>query len=163
MAPTIRAAAADAAGHLWVSFVEPFTYVFDADGDKIRTVQFRAAGTIAPDSLFFEPGGRLLVTPGLYMFDVRSRYEAEAGGWRLGALVRSESAGLVILEPRASSHELQLRPDPHFERHRPLQDVAEDVLLDVLVEQVGHLDHAPSPSLRPLRAERCRSPSCTRR
>jgi hypothetical protein len=73
VAPTIRTAAADAGGHLWVSFVEPFTYEFDEDGDKIRTVQFRAAGTIAPNSLFFEPGGRLLVTPGLYIFDVQSR------------------------------------------------------------------------------------------
>jgi hypothetical protein len=73
VAPTIRTAAADASGHLWVSFVEPFTYEFDAEGDKIRTVQFRAAGTIAPNSLFFEPGGRLLVTPGLYIFDVRSK------------------------------------------------------------------------------------------
>jgi hypothetical protein len=71
--PTIRTAAADAAGHLWVSFVEPFTYEFDEDGDKIRTVQFRAAGTIAPNSMFFDPGGRLLVTPGLYIFDVRSK------------------------------------------------------------------------------------------
>jgi hypothetical protein len=71
--PTIRTAAADSAGHLWISLVEPITYEFDADGDKIRTVQFRAAGTIAPNSLFFEPGGRLLVTPGLYIFDVRPR------------------------------------------------------------------------------------------
>ena len=35
-------------------------------------------------------------------------------------------------------------PDAHLERHRPLQDVAEDVLLDVLIEQVGHLDQLPS-------------------
>jgi hypothetical protein len=70
VSPTIRAAAADARGHLWISFVEPFTYEFDADGDKIRTVQFRAAGILSPNSLFFEPGGRLLVTPGLYMFDI---------------------------------------------------------------------------------------------
>jgi hypothetical protein len=68
--PTIRTAAADAAGHLWISLVEPFTYEFDADGDKIRTLQLRAAGLLSPNSLFFEPGGRLLVTPGLYMFDV---------------------------------------------------------------------------------------------
>jgi hypothetical protein len=58
---------------LWVSLVEPFTYEFDEDGDKIRTVQFRAAGTIAPNSMFFDAGGRLLVTPGLYIFDVRSK------------------------------------------------------------------------------------------
>ena len=70
MAPTIRTAAVDCDGHLWISFVEPITYEFDADGDKIRTVQFRAAGLLSPNSLFFQPGGRLLVTPGLYMFDV---------------------------------------------------------------------------------------------
>ncbi len=68
--PTIRTAAADAHGHLWISFVEPFTYEFDSDGDKVRAVQFRAAGILSPNSLFFGPGGRLLVTPGLYMFDV---------------------------------------------------------------------------------------------
>jgi hypothetical protein len=69
--PTIRAAAVDATGHLWTSFVEPFTYEFDADGDKIRTVQFRAAGIVSPNHLFFDAGGRLLVTPGLYVFDVK--------------------------------------------------------------------------------------------
>ena len=51
-----------------VSFVVPYTYVFDRDGDKTRTVQFRAAGIIAPNSLFFGNGDRILVTPGLYEF-----------------------------------------------------------------------------------------------
>ena len=67
--PTVRAAAIDARGRLWISFMVPYTYVFDADGDKIRAVQFRAAGVIAPNSLFFGRNGRLLVTPGLYEFD----------------------------------------------------------------------------------------------
>ena len=66
--PTIRAAALDASGRLWISFVVPFTYVYDRDGDKIRTLQFHGAGLVAPDSLFFERRGRLLVTPGLYEF-----------------------------------------------------------------------------------------------
>lgn len=66
--PTVRSAAVDASGNLWVAFIVPHTYVFDADGDKIRTVQFRGAGTIAPNSLFFGHKGRLLVTPGLYEF-----------------------------------------------------------------------------------------------
>jgi len=70
-APTIRAATADAGGHLWMSFVEPFTYEFDAEGDKIRTVQFRAAGIVSPNHLFFDGSGRLLVTPGLFVFDVK--------------------------------------------------------------------------------------------
>ena len=43
-------------------------YVFDRDGDKVRTVQLRGAGIMAPTSLFFGRHGRLLVTPGLYEF-----------------------------------------------------------------------------------------------
>jgi len=40
-------------------------HVFDAEGDKVRTVQFRGAGIISPASFFFTPKGRILVTPGL--------------------------------------------------------------------------------------------------
>ncbi len=68
--PTVRAAAVDPAGNLWVSLWLPFTYVYDVEGDKIRTVQFRGAGTLSPDSLFFESQDRLLVTPGCYRFAV---------------------------------------------------------------------------------------------
>lgn len=68
--PAIRAAAVDPRGQLWVSLAVPFTYVFDADGDKIRTVQFRAAGIIGPTSLAFSRTGTLLVTPGCYEFRV---------------------------------------------------------------------------------------------
>jgi hypothetical protein len=67
--PVVRAAAVDPDGRLWVSFLVPYTYVFDTDGDKIRTVQFRAAGLIAPTSLTFAARTRLLVTPGLFEFD----------------------------------------------------------------------------------------------
>jgi hypothetical protein len=67
--PTIRTAAVDSHGSLWISFVIPYTYVFDRDGDKARTLQFRGAGAVAPSSLFFGKAGRLLVTPGLYEFD----------------------------------------------------------------------------------------------
>ncbi len=66
--PLVRAAAVDGSGHLWVAFTTPFTYVFGGDGEKIRTVQFRAAGLIAPTSLSFTTKGRLLVTPGCYEF-----------------------------------------------------------------------------------------------
>jgi hypothetical protein len=69
--PTVRAAAVDRSGHLWVSFAVPYTYVFDGQGDKIRAVQFSAAGIISPTSLFFTSTGRLLVTPGCYEFDPR--------------------------------------------------------------------------------------------
>ncbi len=71
VAPTVRAAALDPAGRLWVSFVVPFTYVFDGLGEKVRTVQFQAAGLAAPNSLSFPSPGRLLVTPGCFEFDVR--------------------------------------------------------------------------------------------
>jgi hypothetical protein len=71
--PTVRAAAVDPQGSLWVSLTVPYTYVFDAQGDKVRTVQFSAAGTISPTSLFFTHDGRLLVTPGCYEFRTAAR------------------------------------------------------------------------------------------
>jgi hypothetical protein len=66
--PTIRTAAVDPDGHLWVAFTVPYTYVFDRDGDKIRTVQFRGAGMMTPSSLFFAKDHKILVTPGLFEF-----------------------------------------------------------------------------------------------
>lgn len=66
--PNVRAAAVDARGQLWVTFVTPYTYVYDASGEKIRTVQFRAAGVVAPSSVFFTAKDRVLVTPGCYEF-----------------------------------------------------------------------------------------------
>jgi hypothetical protein len=68
--PTVRAAALDGAGHLWVSFVVPVVFEYDEDGDKLRSVALQGAGAIAPTSLAFGPGNRLFVTPGLYEFDV---------------------------------------------------------------------------------------------
>lgn len=66
--PAVRAAAVDPRGQLWVSLTEPYTYVYDAQGDKVRSVQFSAAGIIGPTSLFFTKDGRILVTPGCYEF-----------------------------------------------------------------------------------------------
>jgi hypothetical protein len=66
--PAVRAAAVDGRGQLWISLSEPFTYVYDSGGDKVRTVQFSGAGAISPTSLFFTGDGRLLVTPGCYEF-----------------------------------------------------------------------------------------------
>lgn len=71
--PTIRTAAVAADGTLWLSLFAPYTYVYDRDGDKIRVVQFRGAGLVAPDGLFFGPRNRLLVIPGLYEFDPTRR------------------------------------------------------------------------------------------
>ena len=66
----VRAAAVAPNGDLWVSLRVPYTYVYDRNGEKVRTVQFHAAGTVSPDSLFFESRDRLLVTPGCYIFTV---------------------------------------------------------------------------------------------
>lgn len=68
VAPMIRTAAVDGSGRLWVSFVIPFAYMFDASGEKIRTLQFRGAGLITPSSVSFNHDGHLLVTPGCYEF-----------------------------------------------------------------------------------------------
>jgi hypothetical protein len=69
VAPTVRTAAVDRSGRLWVSFVIPFSHVYDPDGEKIRTIQFRAAGITAPSSLWFNDKGRVLITPGCYEFN----------------------------------------------------------------------------------------------
>lgn len=68
--PAIRTAAVDRQGRLWISLMQSFTYVYDSSGDKIRTVQFKGADTLAPTSLFFTKDGRILVTPGCYEFKV---------------------------------------------------------------------------------------------
>jgi hypothetical protein len=68
VSPIVRTARVDPAGRLWISLIVPFTYVYDFDGDKIAAVQFRAAGIIAPTSLYFASGWRVFVTPGLYEF-----------------------------------------------------------------------------------------------
>ena len=68
VAPTVRTAAVDRSGRLWISFVIPHTYVYDAGGEKVRTVQFRGAGVVSPSSLWFTDRGRVLVTPGCYEF-----------------------------------------------------------------------------------------------
>jgi hypothetical protein len=69
VSPTIRAAAVDAEGQLWIALNVPYTYVYDTQGDKVRTVQFSATGVLQPTSLSFTRSGRLLVTPGCYEFD----------------------------------------------------------------------------------------------
>jgi hypothetical protein len=70
--PAVRTAGVDREGRLWISLTSPFTYVYDESGDKVRTVQFRAAGMLTPNSLFFTKDGRILVTPGCYEFRVPS-------------------------------------------------------------------------------------------
>ena len=62
--PAVRTAGVDYQGNLWISLTAPFTYVYDRSGDKIRTVQFKGADVLAPNSLFFTKDDRVLVTPG---------------------------------------------------------------------------------------------------
>jgi len=69
--PTVRTAAVNSRGELWVSLSVPYTYVYSPNGDKVRAVQFRAAGLLSPASLSFASNGRLLVTPGCFEFDPR--------------------------------------------------------------------------------------------
>ena len=46
----------------------PYTYVYDAGGEKIRTVQFRGAGIISPSSLWFNAKGPAAGHAGCYEF-----------------------------------------------------------------------------------------------
>ena len=68
--PAVRTAGVDRAGRLWIALTQPFTYVYDGGGDKVKTVQFKGADTLLPNSLFFSKDGRILVTPGCYEFRV---------------------------------------------------------------------------------------------
>jgi hypothetical protein len=68
--PAIRTAGVDREGRLWVALTAPVTYVYDGAGDKVRTVQFRGASVLSPNSLFFTKDGRVLVTPGCYEFRI---------------------------------------------------------------------------------------------
>lgn len=94
--PTVRAAAVDPAAQLWISLSVPFTYVFDRDGDKVRVVQLRAAGVVAPTSLVFGKNGRLLATPQLAIFDPGAVSHVP---------VESTTLAPVILQPSTPSRD----------------------------------------------------------
>jgi hypothetical protein len=66
--PTIRAAAVDPQGQLWLSLISGHTYVYDAQGDKRRIIQFEAAGPLSVTSFYFAKDGRLLAAPGCFTF-----------------------------------------------------------------------------------------------
>lgn len=66
---TVRTAAVDGDGNLWISLAPPYTYVYDTAGDKRHTFQFRGAGIVSPTSFFFTRDKRVLVTPGCYAFE----------------------------------------------------------------------------------------------
>ena len=69
--PSIRTAAVDPDGSLWMSLVTPYTYVYDTAGEKRRTIQFHAAGVMTPSNFYFTGDGRVLVAPGCYTFERR--------------------------------------------------------------------------------------------
>ena len=69
--PTVRAAAVDPDGYLWIALTVPYVYVYDPRGEKVRTLSLRGAGILNPTSLAFAGRDRLLVTPGCYEFTVR--------------------------------------------------------------------------------------------
>jgi hypothetical protein len=73
VAPTVRTAAVSRQGELWIGLTVPYTYVYDAHGDKSRTVQFTATGVFSPTSMSFTRSGHLLVTPGCYEYDPAAR------------------------------------------------------------------------------------------
>lgn len=64
----VRTAGVDSDGNVWISLVAPYTYVYDPAGDRRRTLQFRAAGIIAPTRFFFTRDRRVIVSPGCYTF-----------------------------------------------------------------------------------------------
>ena len=68
VSPMIRTAAVSPRGELWLSMAVPYTYVYDRQGDKTRTLQLQAAGLVSPTSLSFSRTGTVLVTPGCYEF-----------------------------------------------------------------------------------------------
>ncbi|MEO6237987.1 MAG: hypothetical protein ABIQ52_13380 [Vicinamibacterales bacterium] len=68
--PAVRTAGVDREGRLWIALMGPVTYVYDSAGEKVRKVQFRGAGALTPNSLFFSKDGRILVTPGCYEFRI---------------------------------------------------------------------------------------------
>jgi hypothetical protein len=68
--PAVRTAGVDREGRLWISLTAPVTYVYDGAGDKVRTLQFKGASVLAPNSFFFTKDGRVLVTPGCYEFKI---------------------------------------------------------------------------------------------
>jgi hypothetical protein len=67
--PSVRTAAVDSDGNLWLSLITPYTYVYDAAGDKRRTIQFQAAGILAASNLYFTKKRQVLVSPGCYTFN----------------------------------------------------------------------------------------------
>ena len=68
--PSVRAAAVDQSGNLWVALSVPFLYVYDSTGEKIRSIRLEAAGLVSVSSMYFPDEKTMLVAPGGYEFTV---------------------------------------------------------------------------------------------
>jgi|TARA_Y100000780_G_C13644366_1_gene401895 hypothetical protein len=68
--PSVRTAAVDQSGNLWVALSVQFLYVYDPTGEKIRTIRLDAAGLVSVSSLYFPDDTTMLVAPGGYEFTV---------------------------------------------------------------------------------------------
>jgi hypothetical protein len=69
-APMVRTAAADRTGRLWVVLQTGHVYVYDASGEKIRTLVFGGPSREPTSSLFFTRGERVLTGPAGYEYGV---------------------------------------------------------------------------------------------
>ena len=63
--PVVRVAAVDARGQLWIGFTVPFTYVYDGDGEKVRTVAVPRRGGADADQPLLHPGRQAAGDPRL--------------------------------------------------------------------------------------------------
>ncbi len=68
--PSVRTAAVDQSGNLWVALSVPFLYVYDSTGEKIRSIRLEAAGLVSVSSMYFPDEKTMLVAPGGYEFTV---------------------------------------------------------------------------------------------
>lgn len=68
-APVVRTASADRQGRLWVVLLTGHVYVYNASGEKVRTLTFGGATPTLTSSLFFRRNGRVLTGPGGYEFE----------------------------------------------------------------------------------------------
>jgi hypothetical protein len=70
VAPTIRTAAVDASGNPVARVRRAVTYVYDRTATSRGRSSSTPRGILAPSSLFFGRNNRVLVTPGLYEFEI---------------------------------------------------------------------------------------------
>jgi ABC-type multidrug transport system fused ATPase/permease subunit len=125
--PTVRTAAVDHSGRLWISFVVPYTYVYDADGDKIRASSSTAPASSRRTACFSE--GRAVCSS---RRAVRVRGGTGRKGWR-GWI------GRPFRESRAAHPAHPARPmisAQHLTRRFAARAVVADVSFDVSKSEI---------------------------